>query len=103
VVLRVTSVRDGSNGTGTGAALTSELPVMQRENEVARMVAAGRRSDDGERCSLVLVRRTGGDWCLYPHGVDQFGVRLPDQEARRVAQAILGGRPLAPEPDGGPV
>ena len=68
-----------------------ELPVMQREDELDRMVADGRRSDDGQRCSLVLVRRTGGDWCLYPHGWDKLGVRLTDQQARRVAQRILDG------------
>lgn len=52
-----------------------EPAIMQRDNELARMVADGNRSDDGSTCSLVLVRRTGGDWLLYPHGVDRFGVR----------------------------
>lgn len=72
---------------------SGELPVMQREDELARLVAEGRRSDNGERCSLVLVRRTGGDWFFYPHGMDQLGVRLSDPEARRVAALIVeGGR-----------
>ena len=68
---------------------TPEPWISQRHNELARLVADGRRTDDGQTCSLVLLRTTGGEWRLYPHGVDKFGVRLSDQEARRVAQAIL--------------
>jgi hypothetical protein len=64
---------------------------MQREDELARLVVAGKRTDDGSKCSMVLVRRTGGDLLFYPHGADQLGVRLPETEARRVAQAILAG------------
>lgn len=68
-----------------------EPAVSQRRDELARLVADGRRTDDNSTCSLVLLRKTGGDWWLYPHGVDKFGVRLSDQEARRVAQTILDG------------
>jgi hypothetical protein len=64
---------------------------MQRENERGRVVAEGRRTDDGQRCSLVVVREVGGMFAVYPHGADQLGVRVPDSEARRVAQAILDG------------
>lgn len=69
--------------------------IAQRHDELAGLVADGRRTDDNQTCSLVLLRKTGGDWHLYPHGVDKFGVRLSGQEARRVAQAILGGDQLA--------
>jgi hypothetical protein len=62
---------------------------MQRENERARIVAIGRRIDDGSKCTLLVVRETGGPWVVYPHGVGQFGVRLPKDEAERMARAIL--------------
>ncbi|MDQ3150490.1 MAG: hypothetical protein M3R63_01785 [Actinomycetota bacterium] len=45
-------------------AAGQEPAIMQRDNEWARMVSDGNRSDDGSTCSLVLVRRTGGDWLL---------------------------------------
>jgi hypothetical protein len=53
------------------------------------MVTDGCRTDDGQQCSLVLIRGTGGVWRLYPHGVDKFGVVLTDSEARRAAQWIM--------------
>lgn len=68
---------------------TPPTVVMQRERQLGRVVAVGRRSDDGATCSLVVVHEAGGDWTLYPHGVDRFGVRLSGSDARRVAQAIL--------------
>ncbi|MFN2495174.1 MAG: hypothetical protein ABR608_04600 [Pseudonocardiaceae bacterium] len=43
------------------------------------------------RCSLVLARKSGGDWFLYPHEGGGLGVRLSGPEVRRVAQAILSG------------
>lgn len=64
---------------------------MQRENEPARFVAAGKRTDDGSVCTLLVVREVGGWWCLYPHGADQLGVRLPRAEALKVAQATVDG------------
>lgn len=64
---------------------------MQREDELFRLVAEGRCADDGTRCSVVLVRRTGGVWAVFPHGWETFGVLLPDPEALRVAQAIFDG------------
>lgn len=63
---------------------------MQRHHEQARLVADGRRTDDGQKCSLVLIQSAGGVWRLCPHGVDKFGVVLTDAEARRAAQWILG-------------
>ncbi|MGH3619929.1 MAG: hypothetical protein ACRDQV_18215, partial [Pseudonocardiaceae bacterium] len=63
--------------------------VMQRENELGRMVLVGKRTDDGARCSMLAVRETGQTWALYPHGAGQLGV--PVAEAARLARAILGG------------
>ncbi|MCA1707047.1 MAG: hypothetical protein LC808_28785 [Actinobacteria bacterium] len=45
---------------------------------------------DGDQCSLLAVCEVGGTWCLYPHGGNKFGVRLPKDEAERIARAILG-------------
>ena len=64
--------------------------IMQRENERSRMVASGKRTDDGTACTLLAVSEIGGVWALYPHGADQLGVRLPADEAARIARAILG-------------
>lgn len=64
---------------------------MQRENERSRVVVDGRRTDDGDRCSLVVVHKVGGTGALYPHGAHQLGVRLSKAEAVKAAQAILDG------------
>ena len=64
---------------------------MQRENERRRLTAEGRRTDDGARCTLLVVHEVGDRWSFYPHGAAQLGVRLPQAEARRMAQAILEG------------
>lgn len=49
----------------------------------------GKRTDNAERCTLVVVHEVGGSWAWYPHGFGKFGVRLPRAEAVKVAQAIL--------------
>lgn len=65
--------------------------IMQRANERARLVADGKRTDDGDRCELLAVHEVGGTWALYPHGAAKFGVRLPGDEVVRLARAILAG------------
>ncbi|MGH3930468.1 MAG: hypothetical protein ACRDTF_10885 [Pseudonocardiaceae bacterium] len=66
--------------------------VMQRDNERSRIVVEGCRADDGDRCKLVVVHEVIGNcWSLFPHGADQFGVRLAQADAVTVAQAILAG------------
>lgn len=69
----------------------AEPAVMQRENERSRVVVDGKRTDNGERCSLVVVHEVNGMWAAYPHGAAQLGVRLLKAEAVRVAQTILDG------------
>jgi hypothetical protein len=64
---------------------------MQRENERSRVVVDGKRTDDGDRCSLVVVHEVSGTWAVYPHGADQLGVRLSKAEAVKTAQTILDG------------
>ncbi|MGH3926344.1 MAG: hypothetical protein ACRDTT_26350 [Pseudonocardiaceae bacterium] len=66
--------------------------VMQRDNERSRTVVEGCRTDDGDQCKLVVVHEVaGGCWSLFPHGANQFGVRLVQVDAVTVAQAILAG------------
>ncbi|MGH3940735.1 MAG: hypothetical protein ACRDTG_19285 [Pseudonocardiaceae bacterium] len=62
---------------------------MQRGNEQSRTILDGRRTDDEQTCSLILVHEVGEWWALYPHGVSSFGVRLERAEAVKMAQAIL--------------
>ncbi|MGH8922460.1 MAG: hypothetical protein ACRD0H_29670 [Actinomycetes bacterium] len=68
-----------------------EWPVTTSEKEHSRLVVAGHRVDDGDRCSVVVIHERTGYWGLYPHGFTKFGVRLPRAEAVRMAQAILDG------------
>jgi hypothetical protein len=67
----------------------AEPAIMQRQHERSRLVVDGKRTDNAERCTLVVVHEVGGSWAWYPHGFGKFGVRLPRAEAVKVAQAIL--------------
>ncbi|MGH3931947.1 MAG: hypothetical protein ACRDTF_18455 [Pseudonocardiaceae bacterium] len=62
---------------------------MQRENERGRVVVEGRRTDDNTQCTVVVIHERTDQWGLYPHGFGKFGVRLPQAEALKMAQAIL--------------
>ncbi|HEU0087556.1 MAG TPA: hypothetical protein VFQ77_07880 [Pseudonocardiaceae bacterium] len=63
--------------------------VMQRDNEQGRVVVPGTRTDDGERCALVVVCEVGRTWAFYPHGAAQLGVRVSGADAVKVARRIL--------------
>lgn len=45
---------------------------MQRQHERSRMVVDGKRTDDGTRCSLVVIREVSGKWGLYPQRLGQI-------------------------------
>jgi hypothetical protein len=75
----------------TRARDTIEPAVMQRENEHNRLTIDGRRTDDGSRCSLLVIHEVGGTVALYPHGGAEFGVRLTQANADALARAILAG------------
>lgn len=66
-----------------------EATIMQRENERERLTVNGKRTDDGTKCTLLVVSETGGVWALYLHGAAQLGVRIAKADANKVAQAIL--------------
>ncbi|MDQ3152206.1 MAG: hypothetical protein M3R63_10960 [Actinomycetota bacterium] len=61
------------------------------ERERCRVVVEGRRTDNAELCTVVLVHEVGGTWAWYPHGANQLGVRLPRAEAAKAARAMLEG------------
>ena len=66
----------------------SQPVVMQRANERSRVALDGRRTDDGNRCTLVAVCETDGTWALYTHGMAQLGVRIAKADAQTLAAAI---------------
>ncbi|MGH3932724.1 MAG: hypothetical protein ACRDTF_22430 [Pseudonocardiaceae bacterium] len=66
-------------------------PLTHREKERSRLVVEGTRTDDGDRCALVVVHEVGGTWAAYPHRIDRLGVRPAKADAVRVAEAILVG------------
>jgi len=71
--------------------MDAQPAITQLKDERSRTVVDGHRTDDGDQCTLVVVREVGGTWALYPHGWGRFGVRLPQAEALKVARAILAG------------
>ncbi|MGH3932570.1 MAG: hypothetical protein ACRDTF_21650 [Pseudonocardiaceae bacterium] len=98
-------MKDRDNQTGQGlsngrppppavpvkARHTPAPAVMQRNNERSRVVMDGRRTDDGDRCTLIMIHEVGDTWVFYPHGAGQFGVRLTKVDAVKVAQVVLAG------------
>lgn len=65
---------------------------MQRENERGRLVVDGKRTDDGSKCELVVIREVGGTVALYPHGAARFGVRLAGADAAAVREFLEAAR-----------
>lgn len=65
------------------------MAITKRGDEISRVSVTGRRVEDNDKCTLVVIREAGGTWALYPHGFGKFGVRLPKDEAVQVAKAIL--------------
>jgi len=80
--------RDDNTGAQPAA---SGGPWTAGEKERSRLVVAGQRTDNAQRCTLVVVGEVAGTWACYPHGAAQLGVRLPHSEAVRVAHQILDG------------
>lgn len=64
--------------------------VVQLAGERGRVVVGGRRTDDHNRCDLLIVHESGGTWALYPHGAARFGVRI-NAAAAAVVREILDG------------
>lgn len=55
--------------------------------ERARLVVKGRRTDDNNACTLVVIHECSGTWAI--HGLGNPGVRLPTVDMVALAEAIL--------------
>lgn len=66
-----------------------EPAIMQRKDEHRRLTVGGKRTDNGEMCTLLAVCDVGGAWALYPHGWGKFGVKLTGPAAEKLARGIL--------------
>lgn len=51
------------------------------------MVADGRTTDDGSRCTLIVVNEADGSWTF--HGLGAPGVTLSKLDTIALAQSIL--------------
>lgn len=67
--------------------MSIEPPRRRGERERGRMVAPGHRSDDGSRCSLLVVHENDGSWSF--HGLGVPGVKISQSDAAALAQGIL--------------
>lgn len=65
----------------------SQPAVMQRAHERSRLNMEGKRTDNGDRCTLVAVCEISGTCALYPHGAAQLGVRITQSAAEKLVQA----------------
>jgi hypothetical protein len=45
-----------------------KLPVTQGRTERGRLTAQGRRTDDGSRCTLLLINEADGSWSFHGLG-----------------------------------
>lgn len=64
-----------------------ELPVTKWRTELGRVTAQGRRTDDGSRCTLLVINEADGSWSF--HGLGAPGVKLSKADATRLAQDIV--------------
>lgn len=58
-----------------------------QRTERGRVVVQGRRTDDGSRCTLLVIHETDGSWTF--HGLGAPGVRLSAVDMVELATAIL--------------
>ncbi|MGH3669381.1 MAG: hypothetical protein ACRDSH_01915 [Pseudonocardiaceae bacterium] len=65
--------------------------VMQRDDERARVVLAGQRTDTGDGATLLALQELCGAWVLYsPLG--EPGIRITREDATTLAEQILAIR-----------
>ena len=51
------------------------------------MIAVGRRTDSGERCTLSVIHELDGSWTF--HGLGAPGVKLSKADTVALAESIL--------------
>ncbi|MGH3692786.1 MAG: hypothetical protein ACRDRX_02070 [Pseudonocardiaceae bacterium] len=64
-----------------------EPPRRRGQHERGRMVAPGRSSVDGSRCTLLVVHENDGSWSF--HGLGVPGVKVSEGDAAALARGIL--------------
>jgi len=80
-----------SASTPGRARNTTPPAALQRDHERSRVAINGKRTDDGGRCTVIVIHEVGDTWALYLHGARQLGVRLTKTDAMTIAQAVLAG------------
>ncbi len=61
--------------------------IQHQQRERGRLHAHGRRTDSGERCTLLVVHELDGAWTI--HGLGAPGVKLSQADMVTLATAIL--------------
>ncbi|MDQ4031359.1 MAG: hypothetical protein M3332_03455 [Actinomycetota bacterium] len=65
-----------------------DVPDIQRQRtELGRVIAIGRRTDSGERCSLLVIHELNGAWTF--HGLGAPGVKISQTDTVALVEAIL--------------
>jgi hypothetical protein len=65
-----------------------DVPDIQHQRtERGRVIAIGRRTDSGERCSLLVIHELNGAWTF--HGLGAPGVKVSQTDTVSLAEAIL--------------
>ena len=59
-----------------------------RHHERDRLIALGRRSDSGERCTLLVVNEADGSWSFHGLGASA-GVKLGQADTLALVELIL--------------
>ena len=69
---------------------TPDVPETQqhRHRERDRLIALGRRSDSGERCTLLVVNEADGSWSFHALGASA-GVKLGKADTLALVELIL--------------
>jgi hypothetical protein len=61
--------------------------IQHQRTERGRVAALGRRTDSGERCTLLVINEIDGAWSF--HGLGAPGVKLSQTDTVALAEAIL--------------
>ena len=65
-----------------------DLPETQHQRtERGRVTVLGRRTDSGERCTLLVINELDGSWSF--HGLGAPGVKLSKADTVALAESIL--------------
>ncbi len=65
-----------------------DVPDIQHQRtELGRVIAIGRRTDSGERGSLLVIHELNGAWTF--HGLGAPGVKISQTDTVALAEAIL--------------